>query len=81
MLFTVSIVWDVHSQSPTAAKLKSGIRDDDADAYAKFWCWCFCSSIVIVVIEMANKITMDSSKQTNTVNNLIDTVFWEAFVN
>jgi len=43
MLFTVSIVWDVHSQSPTAAKLKSGIRDDDddaADAYAKFWCWC-----------------------------------------
>jgi hypothetical protein len=66
MLFTVSIVWDVHSQSPTAAKLKSDIRDDDdaADAYAKFWCWCcfFCSSIIIVVIEMADKITIDINK-------------------
>ena len=84
MLFTVSFVWSVHPHSPGATKLKSGIRDyDDADAYAKFWCWycCFCSSIVIVVIEMADKITMDSTKQTNTVNNLIGSVLLRSFFN
>jgi hypothetical protein len=85
LISITSFVWDVHSQSPTAAKLKSSIRDYDNDAYAKFYCCCcccFCSPIVIVVvIEMANKITIDSSKQTNTVKNLTDNVLSGSFVN
>jgi len=83
-----SIVWDVHSQSPAAAKLKSGIRDYDDDTYAKFHCCCCCCCccccspiVIVVVIEMANKITIDSSKQTNTVKNLTDNVLSESFVN
>jgi hypothetical protein len=36
---------------------------------------------VVVVIEMANKITIDSSKQTNIVKNLTDNLLSESFVN
>ena len=53
ILFTVSVVWDVHPQSPVAAKLKTGKVDVlEGEAYTKW------SSVVTPSILVDDKITI-----------------------